>query len=182
MAFALAFTTADYDQGRSILINDASTDWANVPAGVVSATFSFTSLYDGVTLSPVPRVITILVGVEPFIAGFSYEITNVALGLNAADPIPDSIYQIKMQISNGGGIIAGPGNIFTSDEVCYFNSIAFRSKYIAEIAKCTKVYNKNQEYANWLDFLVTSIESNAMTGNSSGIYLAYDVFPSLNDV
>jgi hypothetical protein len=183
MAFSLAFTTTDYDQGRSIIINDASTDWANVPVGVVSATFSFTSLYTGVTLTPVPLVITVPIGTEPFVAGFSYEIKNTQLGFAATDTIPDSIYRIKMEISNGGGIIPGAGNTYTSEEVCYYNALAVRNKYIAEVASYVdKVYTKQQEYANWLDFLCTSIEANALTGNSSGIYYTFDIFSRLDEV
>lgn len=184
MAFSLIFTTTDYDQGKSMLINDASTDWPNVPAPVTGVRFSFTSLYSGVVLTPVPKVIDVLIGVTPFVAGFSYEIKNTDLGFGVDETIPDSIYRIKMEILDGGGVpYAGAGNTYTSDEVSYYNALAVRNQYISTLtAYVDKVYTQQQEYANWLDFLCTSIEAHAMSGNSSGIYYIFDIFQRLDEV
>lgn len=183
MAFQLGFVTQDYDQGRSILINDASTDWDTAPVGVVSATFTFTSLYQEVATVPSPAVITVLVGVVPFAEGFSYEIRNIDLGFSADETIHDSIYRIKMEISNGGGIIPGTANTYTSEEVCYYNALNIRNQYIATLASYEdKVHTQQQEYANWLDFLCTSIEADALIGNSSGIYYIFDIFSRLDEV
>jgi len=180
MAFVLSFVTSDYDQGKSILIQDASTDWANVPAGVVSATFTITSLYSGTVLSPATATKTIVVGVVPFTAGFQYEIKNTDLAFSVADTIKDSVYRIKMEISDVGGVIAGAGNTYTSDEVVYYNAIMTRDVFIAtKAAYIDDVYNKDMDYANWLDFLVTSIEANSISGNSSAVYYNFDIFDRL---
>jgi hypothetical protein len=181
MAFDLAFSTTDYNQGQSILINDESTDWANVPGGLVSVKFSITSLYDGVVLSVSPVVKTVLVGTTPFVEGFSYEITAVELGFGSGDTISDSIYNIVMTINDAGGVVVGSGNTYTSNEVVYYNAMYTRDNFIAtKAAYLDEVYNKDMDYANWLDFLVTSIESNAVVGNTSAIFYIFDVFLRLD--
>jgi hypothetical protein len=183
MAFALNFYTQDYDQGKSILIIDSSTDWASVPAGVVSATFTITSLYTGAVLYPAsPVIVTIPVGTTAFAEGFQYEITAEDLyGAGYAGTIDDSIYHIIMQISDVGGIIAGAGNTHTSDEVFYYNAEITRDAFIADRSSyIDDIYNKDMDYANWLDLLVTSIEANTTYGNTSAIYYTFDIFTRLN--
>jgi len=181
MAFDLLFSTEDYNQGESILINDESTDWANVPAGVLSASFSITSMYDGVVLDPTPFTKTVLVSTTPFVEGFSYEITAVELGFGSGETIPDSIYTIVMTINDVGGVIVGAGNTHTSNEVVYYNAMYTRDNFIAtKAAYLDEVYNKDMDYANWLDFLVTSIESNAVVGNTSAIFYIFDIFERLD--
>ena len=73
MAFDLAFSTQDYDQGKSILIIDDSSDWANVPT-VDSVTFTITSLYDGVVLD---EEVIVPIATVLFKSGFQYEIKNL---------------------------------------------------------------------------------------------------------
>lgn len=181
MAFALKFSTNDYNQGKSLLINDESTDWANVPGGILSARFTITSLYTGVVLSVSPVVKTVLVGTTPFVEGFSYEITNIDLGFSATDTISDSIYQIVMNILDVGGVVVGSANTYTSNEVVYYNAMYTRDNFIAtKAAYLDTVYNKDMDYANWLDFLVTGIESNAVVGNTSAIYYTFDIFKRLD--
>lgn len=182
MAFDLTFSTSDYNQGKSILIQDESTDWATVPAAVTSVTFTITSLYEGVILSPETCSKTVLVGTIAFEEGFSYDITNVDMGFSSTDTIPDSIYNIIMTINNVSGVIVGAGNTYTSNEVVYYNAMYTRDNFIAtKAAYIDKVYNKDMDYANWLDFLVTGIESNAVVGNTSAIYYIFDIFKRLND-
>jgi hypothetical protein len=187
MAFALSFYTQDYNQGKSILIIDSSTGWASVPAGITSVTFTITSLYTGAVLYPTsPVVKTFAVGIlplgTPFVEGFQYEITAEDLfGSGYSGTVYDSIYHIKMNISNVGGIIGGLGNTHTSDEVFYYNAELTRDAFIAEKASYTdNIYDQDMDYANWLDFLVTSIESNTMYGNTSAIYYTFDIFTRLN--
>lgn len=69
----------------------------------------------------------------------------------------------------------------TSSEVVYFNATKLRDDFIAELASYnTTLNNKQMEYANWLDFLVTGIEANAILGNSSAIYFIFDTFNSIS--
>lgn len=180
MAFELAFTTIDYDEGKSILIQDACTDWASVPT-VDSVTFTISSLYSEVVLGTSPSynvVITVPVGTTAFEEGFQYEITGVQLfGAGYTDTIPDSIYSITMDIYNGVTL----QDTVTSNEVVYFNATSLRDNFIAELASYdTDLTNKQMEYANWLDFLVTGIESNAIAGNSSAIYYIFDTLSSIS--
>jgi hypothetical protein len=181
MAFQLQFSTTDYNQGKSLLINDESTDWANVPGSILSASFTITSLYTGVVLSTSPTIITILVSVVPFVEGFSYEIKNTDLGFGVTDTIEDSIYQIVMNINDAGGVVVGSGNTYTSNEVVYYNAMYTRDNFIAtKAAYLDTVYNKDMDYANWLDFLVTGIESNAIVGNTSAIYYIFDIMKRID--
>ena len=181
MSFQLGFITSDYNQGKSILIKDASTDWADVPGGIVSVTFAFTSLYSNVVLVPSTIDVTILVGTSPFEEGFQYEVTSVDLGFDAEDTIPDGIYDIVMTISDPGGTVSGDNNTYESDEVVYYNAQFVRDNFIASKASyLDSVYNKDMDYANWLDFLITSIEANANNGNSSAIYYIFDIFNRLS--
>lgn len=70
----------------------------------------------------------------------------------------------------------------TSNEVVYFNATSLRDNFIAELASYdTDLTNKQMEYANWLDFLVTGIESNAIVGNSSAIYYIFDTFNNISE-
>ena len=178
MAFTLSFNTQDYDQGKSILIIDNSSDWANVPA-VDSVTFTITSLYDGVEID---EEITVPIATTLFEEGFQYEIKNTDLGLSSSDTIPDSIYRITMDLYNLGSQLTGSGNTSTSDEIVYYNAKEVRDSFLAEIAAyINDVTNKEIEYANWLDFLITSIEANAQYGNSSSIYYIFDIFQNISE-
>jgi len=170
MAFSLAFTTTDYDQGKSILIEDASTGtpWPTLTA----ATFTITSLYTGTVLpvSPVVKTYT-----QTIAAGFSLELKNTDLGFAIDDTIPDSVYNIVMTVT-------GSADTYTSEEVVYYNAMYTRDNFIStKAAYIDDVYNKDQDYANWLDFLITAIESNAVSGNSSAIYYIFDIFGRLNE-
>lgn len=177
MSFTLAFTTQDYDQGKSILIIDNSTDWATVPT-VDSVTFTITSLYDGVVLD---EEVTVPIATVLFEEGFQYEIKNTDLGLSVSDTISDSIYRITMDLYNLGSQVAGSGNTYTSDEIVYYNAKEIRDSFLAEIASyINDVTNKEIEYANWLDFLIISIEANAQYGNASAIYYLLDVFSNIS--
>lgn len=180
MAFVLSFTTEDYDQGKSILIKDDCSDWTSVPT-VDSVTFTITSLYSEVVLGTSPSysvTITVPTSTTAFEEGFEYEITGAQLfGAGYVDTIPDSIYSIKMDIYNGVTL----EDTVTSSEVVYFNATKLRDDFIAELAAYnTELSNKQMEYANWLDFLVTGIESNAILGNSSAIYYIFDTFNNIS--
>jgi hypothetical protein len=182
MAFQLKFSTSDYNQGKSLLIQDESTEWSSAPGSIVSVTFTITSLYTGTVLPITPVIKTVLIATVPFEEAFEYEIINVDLGFNSSDTIKDSVYNIIMTLNNSGGAITGAGNTWTSNEVWYFNAMYTRDKFVSEkAAYIDSVYNKDMEYANWLDFLVTGIESNAVTGNTSAIYYIYDIFSRLNE-
>jgi len=181
MAFELEFLTEDYDEGKSILIIDNSTDWANVPA-VDSVTFTISSLYSGVVIGTTPlftATITVPIGVTPFIEGFQYEITGAQIfGSGYTSTIPNGIYSIKMDLYNTGVLV----DTVTSNEVFYYDAMALRDAFIAELASYnTNLTNKQMEYANWLDFLVTAIESNAILGNSSAIYFIFDAFNNISE-
>lgn len=178
MAFDLAFSTQDYDQGKSILIIDDSSDWVNVPT-VDSVTFTITSLYDGVVLD---EEVIVPIATVLFESGFQYEIKNTDLGLSISDTISDSIYRITMDLYNLGSQVAGSGNTYTSDEIVYYNAKEIRDSFLAEIASyIDDVTNKQIEYANWLDFLIVSIEANAQYGNSSAIYYIFDIFKNISE-
>jgi hypothetical protein len=177
MAFSLAFTTVDHNQGKSILINDASTDWASIVdlGDITHVTFTISSLYAGTVMTPVS--ITVLVGATAFADGFSYEITNVQLGMPAASPIENSIYRIVMDVYDH----AVKEHTFTSDEVFAYNCYTIRDEFIAEKATyIDSIYSKDMDYANWLDFLMVTIESNTLYGNSSAIYYVFDIFDRLS--
>lgn len=165
MAFTLAFTTHDYDQGKSILVEDAST---GTPfPGMASYTLEITSLYSGVTLATV----TLAGGV--LASGFSIEVKNTDLGFAVTDTIPDSVYEMVLTFNTA--------ETYTSNEVVYYNALNIRDSFIAGKASyIDDVYNKDMEYANWLDFLITSIESNTTNGNSSAVYYILDVFKRLS--
>jgi hypothetical protein len=180
MAFDLSFTTSDYNVGQSILITDSSTDWASAPAAITSVTFTITSLYTGTVLTPTPFTKVVLVGVEAFAAGFQHEITSTELGF--VGTVPDSIYRIVMTLQQAGvPIVAGAGNTYTSDEVMYYNAKHTRDHFISTKATyIDDVHNQDMDYANWLDFLITSIESNGVVGNSSAIYYIFDIFDRLD--
>lgn len=168
MAFVLKFVTEDYDQGKSIMIIDAST--GSFPA-ISAVTYTITSLYAGTVLTPTTAVKTITVSL---VAGFQHEITNTDLGFASTDTIPNGVYHIVMTVT-------GTADTYTSDEVVYYDAIAIRDNFISEKASyIDDVYNKDMDYANWLDFLVTSIESNALSGNSSAVYYVFDVFDRLS--
>jgi hypothetical protein len=181
MAFSLGFETQDYNQGKSILVVDTSTDWANVPVAVTYVTFTITSLYPDVTLVTTPVVVTVLNSTVAFQAGFQYEITGVELfGAGYVDTVQDNIYDIKMEIYNISGKILTAGCNYESDEVFYYNASYLRDNFIVSKASYTNdIHDKDIEYANWLDFMVTSIESNATYGNTSAIYYAFDVLKTL---
>jgi hypothetical protein len=165
MAFSLAFSTTDYDQGKSILIQDASTG-SPFPA-MATYTLTVESKYSGVTLA----LVTLSGGV--LASGFSIEVKNTDLGFAATDTIPDSVYEMILTFNTS--------ETYTSEEVVYYNAMYTRDSFIAsKAAYIDDVYNKDQDYANWLDFLVTSIESNAVVGNSSAIYYVFDIFSRLN--
>jgi len=165
MAFVLAFTTSDYDQGKSIMVTDASTG-TPFPA-MATYTLAVTSLYSGVTLATV----TLAGGV--LASGFTIEVKNTDLGFAADDTIPDSVYRMVLTFNTT--------ETYTSDEVVYYNACYTRDNYIATKASyLDEVYNKDQDYANWLDVLVTGIEANAISGNSSAVYYILDVFSRLN--
>jgi len=165
MAFSLALTTTDYDQGKSILVQDAST---GTPfPGMATYTLAVTSLYTGVTLSTV----TLSGGV--LASGFSIEVKNTDLGFAATDTIPDSVYRMVLTFNTT--------ETYTTDEVVYYNACYTRDNFIAtKAAYIDNVYNKDQDYANWLDVLVTGIEANAISGNSSAVYYIFDIFSRLN--
>jgi hypothetical protein len=169
MPFVLAFSTHDYDQGKSIMIEDAST--GAFPA-ITAVTYTITSLYTGTILTPTTAVKTFTAALA---AGFQHEIKNTDLGFAADDTIPDSIYNIVMTCT-------GTTDTFTSEEVVYYNALFTRDNFIsAKAAYIDDVNNKDMEYANWLDFLITSIEANAIKGNSSAIYYILNIFKRLNN-
>lgn len=167
MAFVLQFTTSDYDQGKSIMVTDAST---GTPFPTVTASrLVVTSLYSGVTLAA-----TTINYAGAIVSGFTLEIKNTDLGFGATETIPDSVYRIVMTVT-------GSADTYTSDEVVYYNACYTRDNYIATKATyIDEIYNKDQDYANWLDVLVTGIEANAIAGNSSAVYYILDVFSRLN--
>jgi hypothetical protein len=87
-----------------------------------------------------------------------------------------------MDLYNLGVQVAGAGNTYTSNEVFYYDAMNLRDTFIAELAAYdTDLNNKQIEYSNWLDFLVTSIESNTTFGNSSAIYYLFDTFTNLSE-
>lgn len=179
MAFELSFLTEDYDEGKSILIIDNSTDWASV-AAVDSVTFTISSMYSGVVIGTTPLyTATVTVPIGTFVEGFQYEITGAQIfGSGYISSIPNGIYTIKMDLYNGAALV----DSFTSNEVLYYDAMALRDSFIAELASYdTNLSNKQMEYANWLDFLVTSIESNAVLGNSSAIYYTFDTFNNISE-
>jgi hypothetical protein len=170
MAFTLLFTTTDHNNGKSLLIEDASTG-TPFPT-LTAATFVITSLYNGVVLTGTTITKTFT---QTIASGFSLEIKNTDLGFADSDTIPDSIYNIAMSVT-------GSSDTYTSQEVVYYNAKYTRDNFIAEkAAYIDDVYNKDIDYANWLDFLVTSIEANSVSGNSSAIYYIMDIFGKLND-
>jgi len=184
MAFDLKFTTTDYNQGKSILITDLSTDWANVPA-VDSVTFTISSMYSSVVVGVSPTysvTITVPIGTTPFAEDFQYEITGTQLfGTGYISTIPNSIYTITMDLYNGGIKVTGTDNTYTSNEVFYYDALYVRDKFISELASYdSNITNKQMEYANWLDFLILTIESNTTVGNSSAIYYVFDTFTNLS--
>ena len=182
MAFSLGFTSQDYNQGKSILLIDSSTDWAGVPGSVTYVTFTITSLYSDVSLVTTPVVVTILNSTVTFQAGFQYEIKGTDLfGPSYTDTIEDSIYDIKMEIYNISGKILTAGCNYESDEVFYYNAMFTRDNFIATKASyIDDISDQDMDMANWLDFLVTSIESNATYGNTSAIYYTFTLFNRLN--
>jgi hypothetical protein len=108
------------------------------------------------------------------VAGFQHEIKNTDLGFASTDTIPDGVYHIVMTVT-------GTADTYTSDEVVYYNATAVRDNFISEKASyIDDVNQKDMDYANWLDFLVTSIESNALSGNSSAVYYTLDIFSRLS--
>jgi hypothetical protein len=170
MAFTLLFTTTDHNNGKSLLIEDASTG-TPFPT-LTAATFVITSLYTGTVLTGTTVTKTFT---QTIASGFSLEITNTDLGFAAADTIPDSIYHIIMTVT-------GSSDTYTSDEVVYYNAKYTRDNFIAEkAAYIDEVYDKDMDYANWLDFLITSIEANTVSGNSSALYYIFDIFYNLDD-
>lgn len=181
MAFELAFTTEDYDEGKSLLIVDACTDWASVPA-VDSVTFTISSMYSEVVIGDDPlytATVTVPIATVAFEEGFQYELTGAQIfGVGYDDTIPNSIYTIKMDLYNGAALV----DSFTSNEVLYYDAMSLRDLFIAELASYdTNLTNKQMEYANWLDFLVTAIEANAILGNSSAIYFIFDAFNNISE-
>jgi hypothetical protein len=178
MAFDLSFVSSDYNLGQSIMLTDSSTDWSTAPIDVTSVTFVITSTYSGTILTPYTKIV--LVATEAFAAGFQHEITSTELGFSGT--VPDSIYHIVMTIQQAGvPVVAGAGNTYTSDEIVYYNAIAIRDTFIATKASyIDDVHNQDMEYANWLDFLITSIESNGTVGNSSAVYYIFDIFSRLS--
>ena len=108
MAFELAFTTEDYDKGKSLLIVDACTDWASVPA-VDSVTFTISSMYSEVVIGDDPlytATVTVPIATVAFEEGFQYELTGAQIfGVGYDDTIPNSIYTIKMDLYNGAALV-----------------------------------------------------------------------------
>lgn len=183
MAFNLGFTTSDYDQGKSIMIYDNSTDWASQSETVVTVRFEITSLYSGVVFTPSTKTIDIAIDgvIVKFEEGFQYEITGPELfGLGYTDTVKDSIYRIKMSLFNGSGEILTSGYNYTSEEVFYFNAQRILDEYFARKANYIDDLDwEDKDYANWLDTLITTIESNTRFGNSSAIYYVFDIFANL---
>lgn len=180
MAWELSFTTEDYNEGKSILVKDNCTDWASVPT-VDSVTFTITSMYSEVLVGTSPSytaTVTVPIGTVAFAEDFEYELTGVQLfGAGYDETIPNSIYTITMDIYNGASL----EDTVTSNEVFYYDAMYLRDSFIAELASYdTDLTNKQMEYANWLDFLVTGIESNAVFGNTSAIYFIYDTLSSIS--
>lgn len=179
MAFTLGFTTQAHNQGKSILVVDSSTSWIDQALSIVEARLTITSLYSGVTLTTDPTVIIIdtTIPANSFEDGFQYEITAEDLfGAGYPDTVKDSIYNIEMTLYDGGGIVLTSGYSYESDEVFYYNMKYIRDSYISDTASyIDDVYAKNMDYANWLDFLVTTIEANTEAGNSSAIYYVFDI-------
>lgn len=181
MAFELAFTTEDYNEGKSLLIVDACTDWASVPA-VDSVTFTISSMYSEVVIGDDPlytATVTVPIATVAFEEGFQYELTGAQIfGVGYDDTIPNSIYTIKMDLYNGASL----EDTVTQNEVFYYDAMVLRDSFIAELAAYdTDLTNKQMEYANWLDFLVTGIEANATFGNTSAIYFIYDTFNNISE-
>lgn len=181
MAFELSFITEDYNEGKSLLIVDDSTDWASVPV-VDSVTFTISSMYDGVVIGTTPlftATVTVPIGVISFVEGFQYELTGEQIfGVGHTDIIPNSIYTIKMDLYNIGAVV----DTFTSNEVFYYDAMLLRDTFVAELASYdTDITNKQMEYANWLDFLVTGIEANATLGNTSAIYFIFDTLNNISE-
>jgi hypothetical protein len=177
MAFSLGFTTTDYNDGKSLLILDASTEWSAAPIGVTAMVFTITSLYTGTVLPVTPYIKTVLVSSVPFQQNWQVEITAYELGFTSADAtVPDSIYSITMTL-------VGNTATYTSEEVVYYNTKNFRDMYVAEHASfLCKVYGPEIDYSNWLDFLVVNIEANSVAGNSSAIYWIFDIMKRLDRV
>jgi hypothetical protein len=165
MAFSLAFSTSDYDQGRSIMVTDASTG-SPFPA-MVTYTLTVTSIYSGVTLTTKTKSGGALT------SGFTIEVKNTDLGYTATEVIPDSVYRMVLTFNTG--------ETYTSDEVVYYTACYTRDNFLAtNAAYIDDVYNKDQDYANWLDVLITGLEANAVAGNSSAVYYILDIFSRLN--
>jgi hypothetical protein len=169
MAFVLSFTTTDYNEGKSILVQDASTGtpWPTLTA----AQLVVTSLYSGVVLTPATATITYATAI---VSGFSLEIKNTDLGFASTETIPDGVYRIVMTVT-------GSSDTYTGDEVVYYNAVYTRDNFFAtKAAYLDEIYNKDQDYANWLDILVTGIEANTLSGNSSAVYYILDIFDRIN--
>jgi hypothetical protein len=165
------------------MVYDNSTDWASQLTVVVNVRFTITSLYDGADLTTTPTVIDIPIDgvIVTFEEGFEYEITAAQLyGLGFTGTVKDSIYRIAMTLYDVGGVIATVGYNFTSDEVFYFNAQTVLDEYVAGKASYIDTMDwEDKDYANWLDTLITTIESNTRFGNSSAIYYVFDIFSRL---
>lgn len=171
-SFSLAFTSTDYNQGKSIMIIDASTgDFPSAPV-ITAITYTITSLYVGTVLAPTTATKTFTATLA---AGFQHEITNVDLGFASTDTIPDSVYKIIATCTGGAS------ETYTSEEVVYYNARVVRDTFISDrAAYIDDVHNQDMDYANWLDFLITSIEANAVSGNGSALYYIFDIFGRLS--
>ena len=182
MAFELGFTTTDYDQGKSILVVDNSSDWASMSKTVLTVRLTITSLYSEVdlTTTPVVKDITIA-GLVTFAEGFEYEITGVDLfGTGYDEVIPNNIHQIAMTLYDVGGLITDTGYDYTSSEVYYYDALDTLDQYVArKAAYIDDINNSDKDMAIWLDFLISGIESNTRKGNTSAIYYIFDTFSAL---
>lgn len=182
MAFELGFTTTDYDQGKSILVVDNSSDWSSMNKTVLTVRLTITSLYDKVELTTTSVVKDIVItGTVVFEEGFEYEITGVDLfGANYDETIPNCIFQIAMTLYDAGGEITDTGYDSTSSEVFYYDALDTLDQYVArKAAYIDDINNSEKDMAIWLDFLITGIESNIRKGNTSAIYYIFDTFSAL---
>lgn len=180
MAFSLAYTVDDHNDGYSLLVEDASTDWPSMSKVVTSIEITLESLYSGVTLAPITITINPADPGKAFVQGFQYELTSTQI-FGSAILIPDSNYKMEMVLFDAGGEIVDAGYNYDSEEIYYYNLLNIRDNFIAEKASyIDDVYNKDMDYANWLDFLVLTVESNTFYGSTSAIYYVFDIEERLN--
>jgi hypothetical protein len=180
MAFLLGFTTEAYNQGKSILIEDDSAYWNDQVNTITQVVFTITSLYSDAELTTDPVVVTFDTSEDgnEFEVGFQYEITAQDLfGDSYVGTVKDSIYHIEMALYISGPTeLTDDGYSYESDEVFYYNLMGFRDTYVAtNLSYKDNIYERKIHHTNWLDFLVTTVESNTTYGNTSAIYYIFDV-------